>query len=119
MRERIYNTAVPYAIKRGGMAVTIIFADGTEQDIDGRVLYDTQKLDPESGDLITIKETWVEFATVELDQALSTGNITAYKIPPYPGSTTVQTMIFDQSKSIVDGDSLGFKRIPLTIFEQS
>lgn len=120
LRKYIYNTAIPRAIEEDfGLPVDIIFPDSTKQTLNAHVLYDTEQIDPETGDLISVDNTWLVFASASLDQEITDG--TYFKFPINPSSTTQTRGMYDGSNSggIVNGDTIGFVRVPMTEPEQS
>ncbi|MEJ2043703.1 MAG: hypothetical protein P8X74_03595 [Reinekea sp.] len=122
IRKYLYETAVPRAIGTigWGMPVDIIFASGNDQEqVNAQVLYDTEQIDPESGDLISVNNTWITFAKASLDEEINQGDKAYFKFPTRPGSTVQIAGMLDGSKAIIDGKSLGFIRIPITDVEQS
>lgn len=104
-----------------GMPVDIVFASGNEQlSIQAQVLYDTEEIDPESGDLISVRREWVTLIKADLDEEINQGDTAYFKIPKSPDDQTTKIeRMLDNSQQIVDGASLGFIRIPLTQVEQA
>jgi hypothetical protein len=122
IRKYLYETAVPRAIGTigWGMPVDIVFASGNEQsEVNAQVLYDTEQIDPDTGDLISVNNTWITFASADLDEEINPGDKAYFKFPKRPGTTTQISGMLDGSKKPIDGKSLGFIRIPITDVEQS
>lgn len=120
LREHIATTGIQRSIKGNfGLPVDIIFADGTEQlQEKAQVLYDTEALDPDNGDMLSVKATQVTFVKADLDQEITNSSVAAFKVPKTPQNLETETYVYDKKKALVDGATVGFIRVPLTKFEQ-
>lgn len=121
LREHIATDGLTRSIEGNfGLEVGITYPDGDDQTLKAQVLYDTESLDPENGDLISVENTFVTFVKANLDQEITNGGGKYYfKIPKSPSSSEQIAGMFDGSKSLIDGESVGFVRVPLTDPEQA
>ena len=123
LREHAATNGLRRTVKGNfALPVDIVFASGNEQLQEGaQVLYDTEQIDPETGDLISVKNTWITFVKVDLDEEINQGDKAYFKFPKNPSEPSGDQLqgVLDGSKTIIDGQSLGFIRIPITETEQS
>lgn len=99
---------------------TVIDTDEDGKTLKGQVLYDHDSLDPESGDLISVKATQVTLRKTALSRVPVAGENWQVSIPLDPSDlTTFTTMISTADESTVDGQSAGFVILKPKDAEQS
>lgn len=123
LREHIATAGLRTSIKGNyGIPVDIVFASGNTQLAENaQILYDTENLDPDTGDLISIKNTWITFVKADLDEEIKPTDRAYFKYPKNPSAPTGEKLegTYDGSKTLIDGQSAGFIRIPITSVIQS
>lgn len=128
IREHIATNGLKLSIEGGfGLPVELIAPDGTEiklnevgETLKGQILYDADGIDPETGDLIVVKETTVSLRITALSAVPVSGENWAVKIPVNPAFPTVLTQfLIDSDKAITTGQSMGFIKLYLKDAEQS
>lgn len=110
-----------------GMQIELITPDGIEitQNEDGetlkaQVLYDRENIDPESGNLIVIKETRVVIRRSALSRVPEEGETWQVKIPINPALQNVLTQFLcNADESPEGGQSSGFITLKLKDVDQS
>jgi hypothetical protein len=109
------------------MPVELTAPDGTEitknevgDTLKGQILYDKNEIDPETGNLMVIKETSVSLRVTALSRVPLPGETWQIKIPLNPAFPTVLTQfLIDTDRSMTDGQSLGFAKLYLKKVVQS
>lgn len=92
-----------------GLWISTTADDGIQ--LKAEILYDTEKMDPETGDLIVVGKTQVVFARVELASLPVAGARWGVRIPINPVFPTVLSeFIIDSSRAPEDGQSIGFAK---------
>ena len=98
-----------------GLPVTLIAPDGSIQDnLTGQVLYDTIKVNPETGEEMVVNNPVVSLRRSSLDRIPLPGEKWIVKIPVDPSTTaTLEDFIIDQTRPPEGGRSIGFIRLYL------
>lgn len=128
IREHIATKGLKLSIEGNfGLPVELIAPDGTEitknevgETLKGQILYDSDGIDPETGNLIVVKETTVSLRITALSRVPVPGEKWAVKIPVNPAFPTVLTQfLIDSDEAITTGQSMGFIKLHLKDAEQS
>ena len=99
-----------------GLPVELIAPDGTEiktnevgGTLKGQILYDTEEIDPNTGELIVVKETRVSLRISALSRVPLSGETWGVKIPLDPALPDIlTTVIMNTDKAREGGQSMGF-----------
>ena len=127
LRERMATGGLKVSIEGNfGLPVELITPDGvtitTNEDGDplkGQVLYDRDGIDPETGDMIVVKETKVTLRRTALSRIPLPGEIWQIKIPQNPASPNTLTQFFcNADDAPVGGQSIGFITLKLKDVDQ-
>jgi len=109
-----------------GLPIELTTPDGVEittnEDGDvlkGEVLYDREEIDPESGELKTVKEIMVSLRKTALSIVPKSGETWKVAIPLDPALPSILTThLINSDKAPIDGDSIGFIKLFLKDVEQ-
>jgi hypothetical protein len=96
-----------------GLPVILISPDGEIQEVNGQILYDTQKIDPETGLDMIVHKPVVTLRRSSLTRIPAGGERWGVRIPetPDPNAEKVLHML---EQAPEDGRSIGFIRLYLT-----
>lgn len=128
LRERMATGGLKVSIEGNyGLPVELITPDGvtitTNEDGDplkGQVLYDRDGIDPETGDMIVVKETKVTLRRTALSRIPLPGEIWQIKIPENPSLPDILTQFFcNADDAPMGGQSIGFITLKLKDVDQS
>ena len=128
LRERVEADLATTLEKEWGLPVVLVDPDGetydnragSEDSLVGQVLYSTIVLNPETGQEIVQKKPVVTLRRTSLERIPVDGERWLVKIPLNPSTTdTLVSFILDPTRSIEDGQSIGFIRLYLIKAEQS
>lgn len=127
IRQHIATKTVKLWILRFGMPTELLspftgnWITTTADDgilLQSEVLYDTEKIDPETGDLIVVGKTQVSFARIELDRIPAAGEKWSIRIPLNPAFPTVlSTFMIDAGRAPEDGQTIGYVKYYLKKLE--
>jgi len=95
-----------------GLPVILISPDGEVQDLNGQVLYDTKRVDPETGLDMIISTPVVTLRRSSLTRIPLAGEKWAVRIPETPSSTATKTTHAIE-RAPEEGKSIGFIRLYL------
>jgi hypothetical protein len=96
-----------------GLPIVLISPDGEIQEVNGQILYDTQKLDPETGLDIIVHKPVVTVRRSSLTRIPLGGERWGVRIPEVPDPNAEKTLhMLEQAPE--DGKSIGFVRLYLT-----
>ena len=104
-----------------GLPVTLIAPDGSIQDdLVGQVLYDTVRINPETGEEMVVNNPVVVLRRSSLDRIPLPGEKWIVKIPVDPSITaTLEDFMIDETRPPEGGRSIGFIRLYLRRAQQS
>lgn len=128
LRQHIATKGIKLIISRVGMPTELINPAGelittTADDgilLKSEVLYDTEEIDPETGDLIIVGKTQVTFARIELAVLPAPGETWGIRIPINPAFPTVlKTFTLGPGRAPEDGQTIGYAKYFLKELEQT
>lgn len=94
--------------------VQIFKKDSTEDLLMGQVLYETIRVNPDSGEEIVVREPVVTLRRTSLNRIPAEGEKWAVKIPEKPSLTAnLITYLLDESRPPEGGEAIGFIRLYL------
>ena len=115
--------------KDWGLPIELTDPDGNRYNTDNvtggtlkaaQILYDYRKLDPTTGEEITVHEPIVTIAKASLTRVPVTGETWFIKMPTEPSeSATLQSRVVTIDRALEGGSSLGFIRLYPGEVEQS
>jgi hypothetical protein len=118
LRHRIERDLAVTLEGEFGLPVVLISPNGIEQELVGQVLYDTMRIDPDTGATIVINQPVVTLRRSSLIRIPISGERWAVKIPATPlEGAALETYFLEQPTE--DGRSMGFIRLYLTKVVQS
>ena len=96
-----------------GLPVILISPDGEIQEVNGQILYDTQKIDPETGLDMIVHKPVVTLRRSSLTRIPAGGEKWGVRIPevPDPNATKILHML---EQAPEDGKSIGYIKLYLT-----
>ncbi len=128
LRTHIATAGLKRSIEENfGLPVELIAPDGSEitenedeETLKGQVLYDFDGVDPESGDLVSVKETRVSLRITALSRVPLSSETWGIRIPVNPAFPTVLTQyLCSPDEAIGGGQSMGFIMLKLKESKQS
>jgi hypothetical protein len=120
IRERIATGFGDLVASRLFFPVELKDPDGVEYKLKGEILYDKDAIDPETGDLIVVQETFISIFKEHLTRIPKAGERWVIKFPLNPAAQTVlSTFVLNSDKAPVDGGSIGFIKLFPQELEQS
>lgn len=114
--------------KEWGLPVKLVSPDGviietsvhTGEDLKGQVLYDTVRINPDTGEEMVVGNPVVVLRRSSLSRVPESGEKWIVKIPTSPSeSATLEDFIIDPSRPPEGGRSIGFIRLYLRRAVQS
>ncbi|NIP56146.1 hypothetical protein GWN42_31400 [candidate division KSB1 bacterium] len=101
-----------------GLPVTIIYPDGSEQTLDGKIVYGWESVEPETQQIIYNDAPIVTLRISSMNQEIKAGQKIGFRIAktPDPDASTV-TFISEHGR-VVHSRSIGFVKIFLHEAEQ-
>jgi hypothetical protein len=96
-----------------GLPVILISPDGEIQEVNGQILYDTQKIDPETGLDMIVHKPVVTLRRSSLTRIPAGGEKWGIRIPETPDPDADKTLhMLEQAPE--DGRSIGYIKLYLT-----
>lgn len=129
LRELAVKDMKSQNVKDWGLPIELMDPDGTWYTTDNetgetlkavQILYDYRKLNPDTGEEITVHEPIVTIARSSLARVPVPGEKWIVKMPTETSeSATLETRVINKARSIEGGKSLGFVRLYPGSVEQS
>ena len=121
LRELAVSDLKRENIRDWGLPVQLIDPDGTRYTTDNetgetlkavQILYDYRKLDPGTGEEVTVHEPIVVMMKSSLSRIPVSGENWVIKMPIEPNeSATLETRVLSKARAIEGGSSLGYIRL--------
>jgi hypothetical protein len=96
-----------------GLPVILVSPDGAIQEVNGQILYDTKRVDPDTGLDMIVHQPVVTIRRSSLDRIPVAGEKWAVRIPEIPDPDAAKTT-HAVERAPEDGKSIGFLRLYLT-----
>ncbi len=102
-----------------GLPIDLISPDGETETVSGQVLYDWQRLNPDTGDEETVREPVITVRLSSLTRVPLPGETWGIKIPVTPEETAERELYVINSDRAPEGSaSIGFIRLYLQKAQQ-
>ena len=102
-----------------GLPVTLQDADGASQTVQGQILYDTIRTNPDSGDEMVVNNPVVTVRRSSLNTIPAKGEKWIVQIPESPtAGAAIITFMLDDDRAAEGGSSIGFIRLYLRKVKQ-
>ena len=121
LRERAIKDSKKQNLKNWGLPIVLIDPDGNTYNTDAetdeqlmalQILYDYKRINPETGEEVTINEPIVTIALSSLSRIPQSGEKWIINMPADPSEVTqYETFIHSSTRAVEGGRSLGFIRL--------
>lgn len=127
LREHIATKGLKTSMEGNfGLPVELIAPDGTEiktneigGTLKGQILYDTEGIDPDTGELVVVGKTEVSLRRTALSQVPASGEKWLISIPVNPAFPTVLSdFMINTDQAMTGGQTMGFIKLQLKQVEQ-
>ena len=96
-----------------GLPIVLVSPDGATQEVNGQILYDTKRVDPDTGLDMIVHQPVVTLRRSSLVRIPAAGEKWAVRIPEVPDPAAAKTT-HAVERAPEEGKSIGFLRLYLT-----